>query len=423
MRGQTAAGGLLPGATKRAVARSNPAIDGFGFGAPAWISPERAHAGATDVNQERSKSNITRAAASAKAAATPAPDAAASAIDAWMLASRVSITGLFVIAIIGALYLSRSITMPVIAAVLVGATMRPIQKRGADYHIPPVLTAIAIIALFAAVMYGIVILVVNPLSDWVSHAPDFGSVIKQKFGWLDRPLRMLRDLHKSMGSAGGEGQTVSVETSLTSIAQQALGFLTPAISEFLVFFGTLMFFLVGSSRLRRKFISLFASRDNRLRVMRIWSDVEGHLVSYIGTVSVINVGLGVVTGVMLYLIGFPNPATFGALAFVLNYVPYIGPALLVTMLFAVGLVSMPSLGGALLAPALFVALTTVEGQIITPSIVGHRLTMSPLAVFLSLAFWAWLWGPLGTFIATPILIIALVLIEHFSEDDDPALPK
>jgi predicted PurR-regulated permease PerM len=369
------------------------------------------------VNQ-RSKSDLLRPASEPIACDVPADGA-----DAWLLASRVSITGLFVLAIVGALYLSRSIMMPVTAAVLIGATMRPIQKYGADYKIPPVVTALAIITLFAAILYGVVILVVSPLTDWLSHAPDFGAVIKEKFGWLDRPLSVLHDIHKSISGAGAQGQTVAVETSLTTIAQQTLSVATPAISEFLVFFGTLMFFMVGGTRLRRKFVTFFASREHRLRVMRIWNDVEGHLVRYIATVTVINLGLGAATGVMLFLIGFTNPLMFGALAFILNYVPYIGAALMIVMLFGVGLVSASSLGAALLAPALFLAIATIEGQVITPSIVGHRFTMSPLLVFLSLAFWAWLWGPLGTFIATPILIIGLVLVEHFSEDEEPALPK
>ena len=110
-----------------------------------------------------------------------------------------------------------------------------------------------------------------------------------------------------------------------------------------------------------------------------------------------------------------DPIAFGILTAALNYIPYIGAAVVVAILFVVGLVVSSTIGGALLAPALFVAIATVEGQIITPSIVGHRLTMSPFAVFLSLAFWAWLWGPLGAFLAAPLLIVGMVILNHLFE--------
>ena len=113
-------------------------------------------------------------------------------------------------------------------------------------------------------------------------------------------------------------------------------------------------------------------------------------------VSIINAALGVIVGVGAFLLGFPNPAIFGLAAAVLNYIPYVGPAVMVVILFGVGLVSFPS---AFVAPLAFVALTTAEGHFITPTIVGRRITLNPLLVFLALAFWTWLWGPIGAFLA------------------------
>ena len=112
------------------------------------------------------------------------------------------------------------------------------------------------------------------------------------------------------------------------------------------------------------------------------------------------------------LMGLPSPILWGALAFVLNYVPYVGPAIMDVLLFGIGLLTFPTLLGALLPPAVFLAITVVEGQFLTPAIVGRRvLNLHPLAIFLSIAFWAWLWGPVGAFLATPILIIARVALD------------
>jgi predicted PurR-regulated permease PerM len=129
-------------------------------------------------------------------------------------------------------------------------------------------------------------------------------------------------------------------------------------------------------------------------------------------------GVGLITAIAVYLMGFPNAVLWGVLAFIFNYVPYIGPAVMVFVLFCVGLVIFPSLGHALIAPLFFVAVTTIEGHFVTPNIVGRNLSLSPLMVFLALAFWTWLWGPIGAFLATPILIIGLVVSKHFLHEEE-----
>src|SRR5262249_38057238 len=161
------------------------------------------------------------------------------------------------------------------------------------------------------------------------------------------------------------------------------------------------------------------TRDAKLRFIRIANEIEYSLASYLAVVTVINVVLGVITAVGAWLFGFPNPFLFGIIAAVLNYIPYIGPACVVVILLAVGLVTFPSLGYALIPPACFVVLTTIEGHIVTPTILGrHLLTLNPLAVLLALAFWSWLWGPMGAFLAVPITIIGLVTLSHLFPPDD-----
>jgi predicted PurR-regulated permease PerM len=110
------------------------------------------------------------------------------------------------------------------------------------------------------------------------------------------------------------------------------------------------------------------------------------------------------------------------LAALLNYVPYVGPAVMVLALFGIGLVTFPSLGQAFIAPIGFIAVTTLEGHFVTPTIVGRRLTLNPLLVFLALAFWTWLWGPIGAFLAVPLSIIGLVIVNHLFPSEDVRLP-
>jgi predicted PurR-regulated permease PerM len=118
----------------------------------------------------------------------------------------------------------------------------------------------------------------------------------------------------------------------------------------------------------------------------------------------------------------PNPLGLGALAATLNFVPIIGPVATFIVLLAVGLISIPNVATGLLAPLAFAMLAFLEGHFVTPAIIGHRLALNALGIFLSLAFWTWLWGPIGAFLSSPLLIVALVIRQHLSPDRDPFVP-
>jgi predicted PurR-regulated permease PerM len=201
-----------------------------------------------------------------------------------------------------------------------------------------------------------------------------------------------------------------------------LSVVTPAVIEITLFFVTLIFFLATQFDFRRYTASFFTSRNAKLRFIRITKDLEEHLGSYVAVVTMINFGLGVVVAIGAWLFGFPSPIIFGILAAVLNYVPYIGAACMTLILLGVGLVTFPSLGMALIPPAAFVVVATIEGQFITPTVLGRRLTLNPLVVLLALAFWAWLWGPMGAFLAVPLTIVGLVTLHHLFPPDESKLP-
>jgi predicted PurR-regulated permease PerM len=203
--------------------------------------------------------------------------------------------------------------------------------------------------------------------------------------------------------------------------------ITPAALQFVLssvlFIGTLFFLIVGRARFRKNAVNWSASRITRLRTLKILNDIEDSLGGYLLVVTVINLALGIVTIVAATLMGLPSPILWGVLAFVLNYIPYVGPAIMDLLLFGIGLLTFPTLLGALLPPAIFIAITTIEGHFLTPAIVGRRvLNLHPLAIFLSIAFWAWMWGPIGAFLATPILIVARVALNHLYPRQKAELP-
>jgi predicted PurR-regulated permease PerM len=156
--------------------------------------------------------------------------------------------------------------------------------------------------------------------------------------------------------------------------------------------------------------------------LQFWRDVETGLAGYFGVIVVINFVLGLLLIAVTWAVGLPNPVVWGILAFFLNFLPYIGPAVTIVMLLAVGVVAFESLVQAFVAPAFFFVASIVEGEFITPSVVGMRLALSPLLVFLAVAFWTWFWGPFGALLAVPLLIIGTIALGYVYPKDEVKLP-
>jgi len=223
----------------------------------------------------------------------------------------------------------------------------------------------------------------------------------------------------------GGSQAVSTPFQLPKFdwVQPTIEFLSPTFTEFLLFVATLVLFLASWKDLRRALIMTFPDHDSRLRTLRTLNEIEGRLGGYLLTVTVINLGVGIVTGIICAVTGMPNPAGLGALAATLNFLPIIGPVAMFVILTGVGVIAFPTFAAGLIAPLAFVGVAFLEGHFVTPTIIGRRLELNALAVFMALAFWTWLWGPMGGFLSSPLLIVALILKERLMPVDSPQLPS
>ena len=337
----------------------------------------------------------------------------------WRTAAQASTIGMFIILFVAALSLARPVLLPVASAFVVTMMLGPLSSRAERYRVPALLSAIVFWLLVIAAFYGVILLLAAPAVDWISKAPDIGRIIQEKLHVLDRPIAALQELRDALLPADKKG---GLGVDIMAFAQTALLIVTPAIGQMLIFFGTLFFMLLGRSQLRRVLVVFFEKRDARLRTLRIMNDIEHNLTGYLSVVTVINLAVGICGGAAAWIAGLPDPVAWAVLAFILNFIPYIGALIVEVSMFMVGLVTFPSLTQALFAPLVFLALATLEGHFITPSIMGHRLTLNPLTVFLSLVFWTWLWGPVGAFLAVPLLIVAMVVTDHLFPEDEPELP-
>jgi len=322
------------------------------------------------------------------------------------------------------IYVARAFLLPVLCAVVVGMTLGPIldylQARG----VPSWLLALATVLGLIAIANIAVITLAGPVTDLTGRTGEFGQAVRDKLHILDRPLASLEELQVALGmntSGGG------VEISPARIIEGVLTIVTPAAFQLAVqltlFFGTLFFFILGRSGFRKTLVHWFETRSGRLRALKIMNDVEDSLSSYLIVVTAINLGLGAVTTALAFALGLPAPLLWGVTAFSLNYIPYVGPGITLVLLFLVGLLTFPTLPGALLPPGIFLFITLIEGHFLTPAIIGRKvLSVHPLTVFLAIAFWAWLWGPIGAFLAMPILIVGRVTLDHLYPKHKVELP-
>jgi predicted PurR-regulated permease PerM len=331
----------------------------------------------------------------------------------------IALVGLLIICIIAGLYLAKAFFLPMTMAFIVGTMLSPAAGFLERHRIPRSLAAVLLVTAACAGVTFMVGLIASPAMEWSSKLPELGALLKEKLHVFDRPLALWQELQSMLG---GPDTLSTFHMPKFDWVQPTLEFLSPTFAEFLLFVATLILFIASWRDLRRAFIMTFAERTARLRTLRMLNEIEEHLGNYLLMVTMINVGVGVITGAICAVTGMPNPAGLGALAAVLNFIPIIGPVAMFAVLAVVGQVAFQSIGAGLIAPALFALMTFLEGHFLTPMIVGRRLALNALAVFIALAFWTWLWGPMGAFLSSPLLIVALVVKEHLMPSDTPQLP-
>jgi predicted PurR-regulated permease PerM len=332
-----------------------------------------------------------------------------------------ALVALLVICITAVLYVAKAFFLPITMAFVVGTMLSPAAGFLARHRIPRPVSAVLIVTVACSIVALMVGLITVPLIEWTTRLPELASLLRDKLHLFDRPLALW---HQLQGLIGEPAALSSAPFQLPKVdwVQPTVEFLSPTFTEILLFLATLILFVASWRDLRRALIMTFGNHNSRLRVLKILNEIETSLGGYLLTVTAINLGVGVATGVICAFTGMPNPAGLGALAATMNFFPIIGPVAMFVILAAVGVISFSTLGAGLLAPLAFAGLTLLEGNFVTPTIIGRRLSLNALAVFIALAFWTWLWGPMGGFLSSPLLIVALIVKDHLGTTDSPQLP-
>jgi predicted PurR-regulated permease PerM len=319
--------------------------------------------------------------------------------------------GVGFVALIFALQAGEFILAPIFLAVVIGLMFGPLATRIENSGVPPTISAVLVVLLFIGLVVAFSAALAAPLSEWVGRIPQLWEELQRQLAGWQRPLEALSAVREELRAiAGAADVKVSVED---GSAVESVATMAPAvIAQLILFFASLYFFVATRHQIRTLVLGFSLDRRLRWRVAHIFRDVEKLVSKYLLSITVINLAEGILVGVGLFAVGVPSAALWGALAAVTNFVPFVGPLVMTVVLFAVGLAEFDTLGGSLLPPLIYQTINLVEAQFVTPTVIGRQMTLNPFVVLLALAFWIWLWGPIGGFIAVPALLVLYAVLRN-----------
>jgi len=336
-------------------------------------------------------------------------------LDAWGWAERISVIGLFTLAAGYALFAMQAIIIPVVTAWVMGAILRPIVEWAERMGVPRSIAVIVTALVALLILLVIIGFLSTPFAYWIGRTAELAALIKEKLQLLSQPLAIFDEISKALSEVSGSpAHATATNYDTSTIISGIISALTPIVTEFMLFFFAMIFWMIYANDIKAGIAYLFSGDRARKEARAVMDEAENGVSEYFGTLILINMCLAAIAAGIAAAVGLSNPLLWGVLAGTLSFIPYLGPAIMVATLFVIGLMTFPTFTDALVPPILWIAVTTVEGQFVTPTIIGHRHTLNPFLVFLSIAFWTWMWGPVGAFLAVPLLISADVLQRHLS---------
>lgn len=333
-----------------------------------------------------------------------------------LLISNWAIKGLFIYATILCLSLGKDFFVPIVFAFLLSQVFSPIRRFFDRLGIPPALTSVIIVGLLLIGLTVIVGAIIVPVSGYLQNLPRIEEDLQRKLAGLSEALsgafeasRQLADLLKSHAA---DVQQVELRGNgpLTSAA-----LIVPAmLAQVLLTLILLLFLLASGDLFYEKLVEAMPTVQDKRRATQIASDIERSLSRYLLTITVINASLGLFIGILLWVMGMPNPILFGVIAFVCNFVPYLGPFTSLMAASAVALISFDGVGFAAAVAGAYLVIMTFEGHIVTPYFIGRRLQLNTVVVLIAVSFWAWLWSVIGMLLAVPLLVTLNVFCTHIA---------
>ncbi|WP_370636767.1 AI-2E family transporter [Komagataeibacter sp. FNDCF1] len=341
---------------------------------------------------------------------------------------------LSVLAVFYTLYFASAIILPMILALVVNLLLStPLRFLHMRLRLPKPLAALCLILCVFGVVGAVGTAISVPATGWLERAPDALNTLYDRLAFLRGPFQLLASasdrIHNFMTIAGGhidlatptsqtaDGHVIVVASptgtgGLDRFSSSILLGTQAFMGQFFTMILMLFFLLAQGDSLLRRFVEIMPTFADKRRAVQIAYQIERNVSQYLATITIINSLVGLVNMAQCWLLGMPNALLWGVMAFLLNYIPIIGPMMGIIIYFLVGLFVYPSVWQALLPPAIYLCIHLTEGETITPMVLARRFTLNPVLVMASLMFWDWLWGIFGAFLSVPLLAVFKIICDH-----------
>ena len=327
-----------------------------------------------------------------------------------------ALAGIFGLLLLWVLYFGRDILVPITFAFVLNLLLQPAARALSRLGVPKPAAALLTLLTFLGVLLLLGATLAGPLSAWIARAPESLPRLENALWALQPAFERLQDSTKELERLA---QSVTGNSTTISVAGPGIGaFLFSSTRAVATGLGTMIivlyFLLVSGDLFLRRLVEILPTLSDKKQLVEISHEIERSVSAYLITVTLINVGVGVATGIVTYLSGLSDPLLWGVIAFLLNYVLILGPLTNLAILLVVGLMTFDSVWRAAIPALAYLAIHVVEGEGFTPMIVARRFTLNPVLIVLSLIFWFWMWGIAGALLAVPLLAIFKMICDRIA---------
>lgn len=323
---------------------------------------------------------------------------------------RVLLASLLILHVLVVFYFAKDVLMPIVLGVLLALSLSPVSRGLSRMGVPAPVTAVALIVAVGALTFTALFSLGDQVSEWLEQGPALVDQVRTKLSMIVESVEAVRDATEEV-----EGLAQNNVRGVQKVEVQEPGFFASAFSNLAgtstsigIALVLAMFLLSSGTLFYEKLINSFASMKGKKNALRSVYNVEKSISRYLFTITVINACLGLCVGTAAAAIGLSYAPVWGFVAFAFNFLPFLGTFAGTSLIAAVSVVTFDDLSYAMIAPAAYLILGTIEGQFLTPTIVGRSLKINTVSVFLAVVFWAWLWGIAGALLAVPILVVVKV---------------
>lgn len=331
---------------------------------------------------------------------------------------RICLVLLLMLAVVHMLYFARAILLPMAMAVLMSLVLKPVRKRLTNAGLPSFASAVIVFSAFTVVLLVGARLLWEPANHWLEQAPESLRNVREQLSGVEGPLGVIQEAGQELAELtamsekdGAVKPPVSVRVEQPALTSQLLNTTGGFVTSLGITLSLLFFLLASGDRFLEKLVQIKKSWREKWDTVLLVKEIEHKISTYLGTITLINFGLGVVIALGLWLVGMPHPLLWGGLAALLNYIPFAGLIIGSCVVFVVAASEFSTLGHALLAPAVYLIANGVEANLVTPVMLHKSVSLNPVVILVAIFLGGWCWGVGGIFLAVPCLLVAKIICE------------